>query len=96
MIARENEMALETNEHDLPLMAMGKEASEAFSKQMNAGFGPRCPKCGSENIALIIWGDPVYCDGLIQDIDEGRVHIGGCCVTGDNPEWHCNDCEEEF
>lgn len=48
------------------------------------------------NIARIIWGDPVFYDGLIQDIDEGRVHIGGCCVTGDDPEWHCNDCEEEF
>ena len=89
-------MALEINEYDLPQMAMGKETSEAFSKQMNAGYGPRCPKCGSENIARIIWGDPVFYDGLIQDIDEGRVHIGGCCVTGDDPEWHCNDCEEEF
>ena len=29
---------------------------------------------------------PFFYDGLIQDIDEGRVHIGGCCVTGDDPE----------
>ncbi len=63
---------------------------------MNTGFGSRCPKCGSENIASIIWDGPVYYDGLIQDIDEGHVHIGGCCITVDDPEWCCNDCEEGF
>lgn len=47
-------MTLEINEYDLPPMAMGKGASEAFSNQMNAGFGPRCPKRGSENAARII------------------------------------------
>lgn len=44
-------MTLEVNEYDPPPMAMGKEASEAFSRQVNAGFGPRCPKRGSENAA---------------------------------------------
>lgn len=96
-------MTREINEFDLPLMAMGKEASRAFSEQMNpteeqmeAGKAPKCPKCGSGSVAQIIWGDPVYYDGLIRDIDEGRVHIGGCCITGNDPDWHCNDCEEEF
>lgn len=72
-------MTREINEFDLPLMAMGKEASRAFSEQMNptgeqmeAGKALKCPKCDSGSVARIIWGDPVYYDGLIQDIDEGR------------------------
>lgn len=44
----------------------------------------------------IIWGDPVYYKGLIQDIDEGRVHFGDCCITGDDLEWHCNECGAEY
>lgn len=47
-------MTLEINEYDLSPMAMGKRASEAFSKQMNVGFGSRCPKCGSDKAVCII------------------------------------------
>lgn len=77
-------------------MAMSKGASMAFGGQMNTGIAPKCPKCVNQRIARITWGDPVYYEGLIQDINEGRVHIGGCCIMGDNPEWHCNECGAEF
>lgn len=25
-------------------------------------------------------------------MDEGRVVLGGCCITGDDPAWRCVVC----
>lgn len=65
-------MTREINEYDLSFLAMNEEASKAFSEQVNptkeqmeAGKTPECPKCGSKSVARIIWGDPVFYDGLI-------------------------------
>ena len=37
---------------------------------------------------------------LAQEIDKeenkGKYQLRGCCVSGDNPEFYCNDCGEEF
>lgn len=57
---------------------------------------PTCPKCGCGSVARIAWSMPAYSEELMEDLDAGRVHIGGCCVTGEDPEWHCNDCEHEW
>lgn len=56
----------------------------------------RCPKCGSHNSAAILWGMPAFSAELEKDIDEGRVVLGGCCVVGDDPDRHCNDCGHEW
>lgn len=55
-----------------------------------------CPHCGSTNVAGILWGAPVFDDDLSHELDEGRIVLGGCCVTGSDPDWHCNDCGHEF
>lgn len=57
---------------------------------------PYCPECGSKDIAEMLWGMPVYDEKLIHGLEEGRIVLGGCCVTGDDPDWHCNDCGCEF
>lgn len=57
---------------------------------------PQCPKCGSSNVAWILYGEPCLTKELKADLDAGRVCLGGCCIFGDDPEWHCNDCETEF
>lgn len=56
----------------------------------------KCPKCGSERIAEILFGLPAFSDELQKDIDEGRVVLGGCCVSGEDPEWKCMDCETDI
>lgn len=56
----------------------------------------KCPKCGSENIAEIFWGMPAMDEDLERRIEEGKIVIGGCCITGFAPDWHCNDCGCEF
>ena len=60
------------------------------------GRRPACPKCGSDSVAAILWGMPAYSEQLESDLEEGRVVLGGCCVTGDDPEWHCNACGREW
>ncbi|WP_251197450.1 ADP-ribosylglycohydrolase family protein [Anaerotardibacter muris] len=39
---------------------------------------------------------PAFSDGLQKDLDDGRVVLGGCCVSEFDPDWHCNDCGHEF
>jgi hypothetical protein len=29
----------------------------------------------------------------MEDMEAGRVVLGGCCVTEDDPKWQCADCE---
>lgn len=60
------------------------------------GRRPACPKCGSGSVAAILQGMPAYSEKLESDLEEGRVVLGGCCVTGDDPKWHCNACGHEW
>ncbi|PAU66803.1 hypothetical protein [Bifidobacterium criceti] len=57
-----------------------------------------CPRCGSRNIANIMYGMPVSDAELQRELDEGKVVLGGCEVEGiyPLPRYQCNDCEEEF
>lgn len=51
----------------------------------------KCPLCGSVRIARVLYGLPDESVELME-IDEGRIRLGGCVVTGDDPRWKCNDC----
>lgn len=51
-----------------------------------------CPRCGSADVAKIIWGLPVLTDQLEHEIKLGAVSLGGCCVTGNDPTHECNEC----
>lgn len=57
---------------------------------------PRCPECGSSNVAEILWGLPSFTDELQKELAEGKVVLGGCCVDYDDPEYECNDCMHRF
>ncbi len=56
----------------------------------------KCPECGSLRIARILYGFPAYSAELEADLKAGRVAIGGCCITGDDPAWKCMECETEI
>ena len=51
-----------------------------------------CPKCGSEDIASILWGYPMQDEKLDKALAQKKIVLGGCCVTGNDPYWECNDC----
>jgi len=55
---------------------------------------PRCPDCSSDNVARIVYGYPDL--KMMDDEQEGRIKLGGCCVTEDDPEWHCWMCERDW
>ena len=65
-----------------------------MSKEAHAAT--ECPKCGSANIAKILWGMPAMSKELERSLEEGHIILGGCCVTGFDPDWHCNECGCEF
>ena len=56
----------------------------------------KCPACGGEPVASILWGMPAFSEKLNQDLESGRVVLGGCCVSMDDPEWQCTVCEVEI
>ena len=53
----------------------------------------KCPKCSSLKIAEILWGMPNMDEELEQALKNGDMIIGGCCITGHDPQWQCIDCE---
>jgi hypothetical protein len=56
----------------------------------------KCPKCGSANVAQIIYGLTTPSEELKKDIKEKRVTLGGCMVYDGAPEWRCNKCGNKY
>ena len=56
----------------------------------------KCPNCKSSNTCRILYGLPEGGDELKAEAEAGRVHFGGCDITFDDPNRHCNDCETDF
>lgn len=55
-----------------------------------------CPQCGSDRVAPILYGLPMLSKELRQDLDAGRVALGGCCIDRDSPAWACVACEHTW
>ena len=43
-----------------------------------------------------MYGEPAMDDKLQAEAEAGRVHFGGCDISFDDPNRHCNDCENNF
>ena len=57
---------------------------------------PKCPKCGSRNVAYIIWGFYMPSDKIEAKIKRGELVLAGCNVSVLSERWLCNDCEYAF
>lgn len=55
-----------------------------------------CPNCNSKNTCRILYGLVGLDNKLNEDLEAGRVHLGGCEVSDEDPNRHCNDCELDF
>lgn len=55
-----------------------------------------CPKCGAAEVVPIVYGTESPSGKTIADIYAGRVAVGGCIVTDDDPKWRCFACEAEI
>ena len=51
----------------------------------------KCPACGSLRVARIVYGFPG--PQMIQDVESGRIALGGCCVSDFDPAWQCLECK---
>ena len=56
----------------------------------------KCPRCGSKNTARILYGMPVYSEEMERKLNEGKLYLGGCCVTDNGPTRHCSECCRNF
>jgi hypothetical protein len=56
----------------------------------------RCPTCGSADIASVLYGFPAFSAKLEKELEEGKVVLGGCCVSGCDPAWQCVECETQI
>ena len=54
---------------------------------------PNCPKCGDQLIE-IVYGMPG--PELFEASERGEVILGGCCITGDDPKYHCKKCKLDY
>jgi len=52
----------------------------------------KCPVCGANRIAEIYYGMPAFTEKLREDMEAGRVVLGGCCISADDPRWQCLEC----
>ena len=56
----------------------------------------KCPKCRKNTVADICWGYPLFDEQMEKELDEGKIVLGGCCVTPEDPKWHCTSCGHEW
>ena len=56
----------------------------------------KCPACGSKRVANILFGMPAFSKELEDVLDAGRIVLGGCCISDDDPTWQCADCDTEI
>lgn len=53
-----------------------------------------CPRCKSKNSIPISYGYPTA--KTLKEEKQGKVFLGGCEVTGNDPNRHCKDCLNIF
>ena len=55
-----------------------------------------CPVCRSKKIAEYMYGMPAYSEKLKKELDEGKIILGGCCITDQDPSFACQECKTDF
>jgi primosomal protein N' len=56
----------------------------------------RCPECGSDKIADVLYGLPAFSTSLRKKIEDHKIVLGGCCVSGNDPTWVCAACNTKI
>jgi len=54
-----------------------------------------CPQCGeTKNVVEIVYGYPG--PDLMEMHYQGKVKLGGCVVSDNDPDLYCMQCKKEF
>ena len=54
----------------------------------------KCPQCNSSDIIPISYGYPGF--EMMEKSTKGKIVLGGCCITDNQPNKHCTECEFEW
>ena len=57
-------------------------------------YTKKCPDCGSIDVLPILYGFPG--EKMREDAFEGKILLGGCVITENHPDRHCNSCEYDW
>jgi hypothetical protein len=49
-----------------------------------------CPECKSTQVLEIVYGYPG--PDMAKDAEDGKIVLGGCCISDDDPKWRCSEC----
>ncbi len=52
----------------------------------------KCPECGQVPLASVLYGMPAFDEELERKMKEGKITLGGCCISLDDPAWECTHC----
>ena len=61
---------------------------------MSKWYKAVCPSCKSNNVVQIAYGLPGL--EMREEVIKGKIHLGGCVIEEDAPDFHCNECEHEW
>lgn len=53
----------------------------------------KCLRCGHKGVP-IVYGYPSV--ELAEQAAAGKISLGGCCISQDNPAYHCNECKHQW
>ena len=79
------------NNNSITEVTLGLPAGKCHQKTSSK----KCPIDGkSKNVILILYGLPR--ERTIRKMKKGKVKLGGCEVTGCEPNWFCKEHSQEF
>jgi hypothetical protein len=56
----------------------------------------KCPACGGKKIAQIQYGLPAFDAEMDEKLQQGKIVLGGCCITDCDPRWQCVECNAQI
>lgn len=57
------------------------------------GTPRKCPACRTK-LVRIVYGMPD--EDLFEEAQQGKVLLGGCCISFNDPTWGCAHCGWEY
>jgi hypothetical protein len=55
-----------------------------------------CPKCESNHVVYILYGEPYLDEDLQRAIKSHKVELAGCIMTSDSLRWECRKCGHKW
>ena len=43
-----------------------------------------------------MYGMPLFDEELEQALKDEKIYLGGCCLSGADPKYHCFKCKKNF